>query len=612
MGLRTWLCWTAVPTILFMLIQCGRAEEEVALPCEMTASSSNQTWWREGGDVDLFCECSNAGKDVSLKEHLTMKFDGNEVVISEVDNSGTTFKGKPGLFNQNAQLKFECYFDTYLLNGFHVKVFAQLNVTDFECRYRYHGRAEISCTFTRLDDANFWDLTHYELMADNTPLACSVNKNNATKIQCTVDINGNDLIPDSMIFRLTMLDTLGNQTQEFNRTKDEMTELEWPADRYINHTCVSWNHIHVQGSTETLEWDVQLQCVKYPQLVKNLTRYTERIPKDTTDRICFENLEGNQKFMVRLKRRLNVTGAPWSEQHPEIVIETDATRPARPPKFLPLGYHYNQDNHELRVYWEPLEELEFNAPELDYEVTTNTGKLGKYTDRTSTVFKEWDYENPATVFVASRNIKGISVNRSRLEVPELSDAMDRRCQDLAHDDNTQILTWTKPVEEKNLEGYFVYWCNKTTCQADATTELKYDLSDMSPIRMAVAANYGADKSGGMKWLREDKVGVTGRIRYVEGILALLVLGVFFLGVRKLRSMAKIDVKVPPGVLMPSAPFDPDQSRQIQPHQGIPHPRMLYSDLKQTEPPDDYPDVQIEVEFEVEVEAIIQSSAENVS
>ncbi|XP_041565324.1 uncharacterized protein LOC121467592 [Drosophila elegans] len=236
-----------------------------------------------------------------------------------------------------------------------------------------------------------------------------------------------------------------------------------------------------------------------------------------------------------------------------------------------------------------------------YPLHCSNSKLGNSTDRTSAVFKEWDYENPATVFVASRNIKGISVNRSRLEVPELSDAMDRRCQHLAHDDNTQILSWTKPVEEKNLEGYFVYWCNKTTCQADSTTELKYDLSDMSPNRMAVAANYGADKSGGMKWLHEDQVGVTGRIRYVEGILALLVLGVFFLGVRKLRNMAKIDVKVPPGVLMPRAPFDPDQSPLIQPYQGIPHPRMLYSDLKKTEPPDDYPDVQIEVEFEVEVE-----------
>ncbi|XP_041565331.1 uncharacterized protein LOC108134574 [Drosophila elegans] len=240
------------------------------------------------------------------------------------------------------------------------------------------------------------------------------------------------------------------------------------------------------------------------------------------------------------------------------------------------------------------------APQAEL-FTNEMGKLGNSTDRTSAVFKEWDYENPATVFVASRNIKGISVNRSRLEVPELSDAMDRRCQHLAHDDNTQILSWTKPVEEKNLEGYFVYWCNKTTCQADSTTELKYDLSDMSPNRMAVAANYGADKSGGMKWLHEDQVGVTGRIRYVEGILALLVLGVFFLGVRKLRNMAKIDVKVPPGVLMPRAPFDPDQSPLIQPYQGIPHPRMLYSDLKKTEPPDDYPDVQIEVEFEVEVE-----------
>ncbi|XP_016973018.1 uncharacterized protein LOC108040203 isoform X2 [Drosophila rhopaloa] len=363
-----------------------------------------------------------------------------------------------------------------------------------------------------------------------------------------------------------------------------MTMLEWPTEHktftYNNHPCVSWNRKPVVKDSPAIKWDVQLQPVKYPNLVRSLTLFTKPQPKDTTDTICFENLEGNQKFNVLVKRRINETGAPWSKHYHEFAVQTESKPPDRPPKFLPLGYRYK--DQELTVYWEPLKELEWNAPHLEYFVNSKSNRLkASKVGKNFAVFGKWNYKKPDTVFLWSKNEKGLSAEWSRLEVPELTDAMNRKAQNLTLADN--ILTWEKPVDDENLNGYFFYFCNGTdeVCHSNYTTKLEYNVTGLGAIHKAVAAKYSDHKSGGMKWLsdRED----TANIRYVEGIIALLVLGAAFLGARKLKDMSKIGVSVPPGLLLPRTPSVPELAEPSQPYAGVPHPKTLFFNLINMEP-----------------------------
>jgi len=178
----------------------------------------------------------------------------------------------------------------------------------------------------------------------------------------------------------------------------------------------------------------------------------------------------------------------------------------------------------------------------------------------SALLKKWEDEKPGTVNVWSQNVLGKSQDSSLLKVPRLSDLKDRQIARYTYNKTKYILTWNEPTETRNLHGYIVYWCQfsgvvQDDCDDDSistnfTLEPRYNFSEKVPapwFRRGVSANYNDSISGGIVWLpgeHEAPAEQSAALRFVEGIIALLVLGVIFLVVRKLRKMSDIRVEMP--------------------------------------------------------------------
>ncbi|XP_033172360.1 cytokine receptor [Drosophila mauritiana] len=549
MGWRTRMSRLVSLTLLATLMAGALAEDVPQVNCEMQSLSGPS--WRSGTIGKVSCKCDGGeGRKMSVRRQGTIE--------STDSYNGTVVHMDANPANE-WERRYECLLDGVSQSHVSVRVYALLNVKDFVCRDKvYHLR----CTFSRMENDNFENKTLYQLaMGRVKPVDCrkSEDERSRGKMECSVPIDPNSRAPEWRSFRLIMSDTLGNQSTVLRLTQAEMEVLEWPRGKHNmiqapNQTCLEWNGPIIYPN-QTFELNVQFRHSKLPNLSRNLTVLQERAVS-VFDRVCFGNPpEGNQLFYVSLRRRLH--GSPWSERYPEFELTTNASLPVRPPRFLANGFSHDRAKRELKVYWVPLDELEFNGAEQTYVASTRT-QVATTQSRMLAIFKDWDDTQPATVSVWSSNAVGRSLESSQLTVPRLSAIRDRRIYLESYNKTSFRLSWQGPEQLGNFTGYIVYWCTLSSKLHDAcddsssieTTyarEPVYNFSGMhGVIRMAVAANYSDGLTAGMRWWSGDsEVPEKPKIlRYVEGIIALIVLGALAVAVQKLRQMADIRVEVP--------------------------------------------------------------------
>ncbi|XP_039497689.1 cytokine receptor isoform X2 [Drosophila santomea] len=554
MGWRKWISRLVLLTLLATLIGHALAEDALGAPDGTPENCKIQPLyepsWRSGTVGVVTCKCEGGeGRKMDVRRQGT--------IASTVSYNGTVTHRDANPANE-WERRYECLLDGVSQHYVSVRVYARLNVTDFECREEtYHLR----CTFSRMENGNFENTTQYQLALDTAkPVDCrkSEDGRRRRKMECSVPIDPNSRAPEWRDFRLIMMDALGNQTQELRRTQAEMQLLEWPKGKpkiiqKPNQTCLEWNRPIIYPNL-TFELNVAFRHSKLPSLSRNVT-VLRKLAVSVFDRVCFENPpEGNQLFYVSLKRRLPCSR--WSKRF-EFELITNASLPVRPPKFLANGFSHYPAKRELKVYWEPLNELEFNGAEQTYVANTST-RVATTKDRMYALFTDWDDTQPATVTVWSRNVVGRSLESSQLEVPKLSAIRYRQIYMESYNKTTFQLNWQGPEEHGNFTGYMVYWCTLSSKVHDACDENSsiettfareptFNFSGMQGVnRIAVAANYSDGLTTGMRWWSGDSE-VPERpkvMRYVEGIISLLVLGTLVVAIQKLRKMADIRVVVP--------------------------------------------------------------------
>ncbi|XP_043660803.1 cytokine receptor isoform X2 [Drosophila teissieri] len=365
MGRRKWMSRLVLLTLLATLIAHALAEDAPNEPkCEMQSLYGQS--WRSGTVGVVTCKCEGGeGKKIAVRRQGT---------IASTDSYNGTVTHRDANPANEWDRRYECLLDGVIQIYISVQVYALLNVTDFECREEtYHLR----CTFSRMENGNFENTTQYQLaLGTARPVDCrkSEDERRRRKMECSVPIDPNSRAPEWRDFLLIMRDDLGNQTQELRRSQADMQLLEWPKAKPKiiqgpNRTCLEWNGPIIYP-IPNFELNVVFRHSKLPSLLRNVTVH-RRLDVSSFDKVCFENPpEGNQLFYVSSRRRL--PRSRWSKWF-EFELTTNASLPVRPPKFVANGFSHYPAKRELKVYWEPLSELEFNGDEQTYVASTSNG-----------------------------------------------------------------------------------------------------------------------------------------------------------------------------------------------------------------------------------------------
>ncbi|KAH8280664.1 hypothetical protein KR054_008467, partial [Drosophila jambulina] len=535
--------------------------------CQLWASDDGK--WSVGARAQVTCGCEGSDvRDLSLHLH------GSALPTEIVNN---TVRYSVPSATETVQSTYECWWRGYPLKSVTVTVLARLNVTDLACRFDV--RDKLNCSFTRADGGEFRGKTRYQLgVASGGTSQCSPEQDNAARMHCLLETTDYAYDFPTQTFTLTMFsDRVGEEhTQEIVLKRESLYVPHWPSSRPSqktvtnNRTCLAWpNAKDLLELGTNLEWAVELRP-RLPGIPPvNLTLPGAEKTDQNTLTFCFPHPpQGAQVFDVRLRCHIRGENTIWSEYHPEFDITTNATVPARPPQFMPDGFAFDKDKNELTVNWFPLSEIYHNGPNLTYDVYSNGIQKASHTYTRSATFSNWDDSQPANVTLRSRNSEGVSVDSSWLWVPAMEDVEKRRATHLRYQHNNKsstTLTWNKPEDNDLLLGYTIYWCSASDTLGQfchdgvATNNISVDGkelqeyvfgSSMALQDIALRPNYSDHVSGGMSLRlvavenKESEAFSLRKARILEGIGALLVLGLVILSAKKLKKMSEINVELP--------------------------------------------------------------------
>ncbi|KAH8234555.1 hypothetical protein KR038_008288 [Drosophila bunnanda] len=599
MGWRTsWL----ILKLMLLTLATATATANDSPSCQAVVWASNDGKWSVGGTGQVSCACDGSDGDV---RDLKLKLSGN-TLVTEIANN-TVLYTEPSA-TETVQNEYECWWKGYPLESVKVMVFAVLNVTDLSCRFDV--RDKLNCSFTRADGEEFHEVTRYQLgVASGRTSLCTADKSEVGRMHCTLETTGYAYDLPIQTFTLTMIsDRVGGmQTQVIELPFDSMYVPKWPSSepsrRTVagNQTCLAWENAQ-ELLKRDLEWVVELRprLPGIPPLNRTLTGGEKTDQRILT--FCFPHPpQGFQVFGVRLKCHIKGNNTIWSEYYPEFEITTNATVPARPPQFIPHGFSFDQDNDELTVFWFPLDEIDHNGPNLSYDVFWN-GQEASQTYSRSATFTNWDVSQPANITVRSRNNKGASVDSSWLWVPAISDVAKRRASHLRyhHANGSTSFAWDQPEETDLLFGYTIYWCNASDtlgqfCQDGVSTynislddgeRQEYTFSSSMALQdIALEPMYSDHVSGGISVRlvavekKEIEAFTLRKARILEGIGALLVLGLVIMTAKKLRKMNDIEVDLP--YMGEISRLEPKSESKPSPRVGVPRISNPYYDPKTT-------------------------------
>ncbi|XP_002025778.2 cytokine receptor [Drosophila persimilis] len=557
--------WSWVEPYLAMLV--------LSLNCQLNLASLtvSREEIRAGDSFNVTCSWDD--ESVS-PEHIKIKvaprgnrasnrMETNTTVVERVDNATV------------GKWHYECMWDGKTLESLDVRVGARLQVEDFECRMDlYDSTMMTSCSFSMPNGYQLEEDFLYLRENELPPVQCTDYPHNATQVLCRIDpgLTPKTKFETSHSYTLNMRDSVGNQTQHFNRTQAQVLVLDWPNKKqpltpFDNQSCLIWQnsvwseHYHQSGS---IDWHVRVIPLNDEITEIENPSYEVRYSGTRCEMFCLKTPPyPNQQFELHLRRRFNQPEAPWSETITR-QFWVPKSKPSRPPRLLPNGFFFDPRSKGLYIFWEQLKPLEHNGPNLTYSLATTDGKHVSHVGRNFAMFPHWDGSTDSTISVCSENSEGRSLNCSDLYVPVLDNAKERQPTALKYDKATNTLSWTAPERSSGLLHYTVYWCspvNDTQKICDDSQDIKLLELDgasrqehhfngsMELINLGVAATYGDKFSGGMRWLR---VGLPTEVevaksRYLEGIVALIVLCLIFISYRKLHRCSGIEIDIPNGV-----------------------------------------------------------------
>ncbi|ALC49571.1 et [Drosophila busckii] len=390
--------------------------------------------------------------------------------------------------------------------------------------------------------------------------------------------------------KLHMLDMLGNQSYDFERSRAELILLPRPqalsSSRNENGTiCVRWkdpqltNHI-----LYTMEWQLRLQSQSLADAdqLQPKSNYTVTKLTETLLEICLHHIPlAYHNYTLHVQRRYEHSKARWS---PSVgySFRSAATAPKRPPLVWPDGFQLQQEQNQqqLRVFWQQLQPAEYNGPDFGYElnISDSQGQL------VSQPQVEWQANmaiirqlkktssGPYMLHIWSRNAEGRSPQSSKLHIPGSWEQAEQRMPSqlrLHKDKHAPSLTWDAPKHHDQLQGYMLFWCASNVTQRNRCNDTVAIGAKQLPLQpaayvndsrllddsyeWAVAARYsGSELSGGTAWLEWDRSGRSHdqlNYRTLQGIVALLVLGCcFYFGFQRYEKMKSIEVVLPEGIL----------------------------------------------------------------
>lgn len=249
-----------------------------------------------------------------------------------------------------------------------------LNVTDFACHYTDYGQQEMYCSFSRPKDIYEVDIkTRYSLQHDTTLVNCTSKPNDNPLVECTLPSSTYNR-PAKHYFRIIMIDELGYQEQNITLNQLEMIVLSQPGINAVqsittNSICLEWENKNIITS---VEWEVKIM----EELDRNFTWQSKPIESTMREAYCLTGLpHPYREYTLNVTRRL-INGTYWS---PRFIhkFTTSPERPSHPPTLWPGGYQYTDDGHQLLIYWQQLERLEYNGPNFTYHVNVR-----KFIDKT--------------------------------------------------------------------------------------------------------------------------------------------------------------------------------------------------------------------------------------
>ncbi|KAH8348745.1 hypothetical protein KR084_010539, partial [Drosophila pseudotakahashii] len=459
-----------------------------------------------------------------------------------------------------------------------IEIVPLIHVEDLKCRFQ-PIETELSCDFREAGYATYGGEKSYFLVANQMPRIQCFKKSRGTTIQCP----GIPMNRTTKQYQLKIdMEYLGyNQSKEFQISLEQVLPPEWPTGKL--HISDVKGVIHLwwrrdRASAQNLEWRVWF-VPRNPRIQKHLIQTIVRFT--ALDMIKLYRFRSppyaHQTYRVLISRRYPYWESPWSSEIETPDFITFAKIPDRPPDFLQNGFFHEPKQKNLFVYWLQLDELEFNGSNFTYYVITDRGKSATILSNNSAIFRDWDSTKPSKVTVWSQNSEGRSTNRSKLQVPILTDSIRHQPRNLWYHQDNQTIIWQPPTEQDKLIGYTVSWCSDSINKwqiCDDHELIQFKVLDGSQHHfqfngsmvlpnVAVAANYIDNTGGGIQWYsprwigHQDYEALSKLTLFIVFTVVVVLPGPIYFLFRKLQRMAQIEVELPDMLFKSIEPkFDP--------------------------------------------------------
>ncbi|XP_060664446.1 cytokine receptor isoform X1 [Drosophila nasuta] len=502
----------------------------------------------------------------------------NTKVATKYINATTLYHQVDSAQPQHISSGYFCSCNGAGLVAIKFQIGVQLHIDDFDCHFLDEPGTQLVCTFSAPPQSFVVNpQTSYKLEYKRRWWNCTTTTNSFARVQCIVPSSHFSKFESEYKLTVSMDDGLGVMNNTFTRSKTECTVL--PAMEELRQLNRSSNS-HCLQYTDLRKSNHDGACCEYNLKLEPNT--THKVSTDNSNLIiCLSQLLPHQNYTLNVSRRLNHPKTHWSEEA-VYKFSTDATIPPRPPNVWSNGYVVDSSRRELLVYWQPLNESEYNGFNFTYNVTVRDS-LGNFqvgnanihlesnTARISGMPPSTSGSDTYVITIKSQNSAGLSENSSDILISQLTNAEDRKPIDMCIETETQKLRWKEPKITDGLTSYTIYSCDTTKAVPDrckdplrlaATNTNSWDNyfifhNSYKYYKWAVAGNYsGSTAAGGIVWLDDKNSCHTNAgewwfdNRNVHAIIALGVLGVtlYFL-IRKFRYMSDIKVDLPPGVLV---------------------------------------------------------------
>lgn len=194
------------------------------------------------------------------------------------------------------------------------------------------------------------------------------------------------------------------------------------------------------------------------------------------ENLPYPNYVYNVTFRCKMLLSPNSSDLYFSEPT-HYTFMTNPTIPYRPPRtnlgafeIIRPNLGNSNGNSILTIFWEKLEEYEFNGPNFEYDITVYKNNVPSDMKPSSKNHYSATYEIPrgAEYFttdyrfeILSTNSKGNSPNSSRVVVNRFAFKNPNPIEDVwkVTNDFEANLTWSLQKDDDDLKSFTVYWCN---------------------------------------------------------------------------------------------------------------------------------------------------------